>query len=98
MEKPQSGLPVSLLNKPFTGQSRMVYFFVYLLKIITSIIKANTTIVSAIKPNISKFIIVNKKLSIICTTSILVTYSYGLKVANHICLFSFPMLVSITYN
>ena len=46
------------------GQITDVCFF-YLLKIITSIIKANTTIVSATRPNKSKYIIVNKNPSII---------------------------------
>ena len=42
-----------------------VFFIVYLLKIITSIIKANTIIVSTTKPNKSKYIISNKTASII---------------------------------
>ena len=49
------------------------FLFFYLLKIITSIIKANTTIVSVTKPNKSRYIISNKTASIICTTSILTT-------------------------
>ena len=40
-------------------------FFSYLLKIITSIIKANTIIVSATNANKSKYIISNKTASII---------------------------------
>ena len=43
----------------------MCFFIVYLLKIITSIIKANTIIVSRTKPNKSKYIISNKTASII---------------------------------
>ena len=43
----------------------MCFFIVYLLKIITSIIKANTIIVSTIKPNKSMYIISNKIASII---------------------------------
>ena len=38
----------------------MCFFIVYLLKIITSIIKANTIIVSTTKPNKSKYIISNE--------------------------------------
>lgn len=44
---------------------RCVFFIVYLLKIITSIIKANTIIVCATKPNKSKYISSNKNASII---------------------------------
>ena len=51
----------------------MFFCFFYLLKIITNIIKANTQIVSVIKPNKSKYINSNKILSIICITSSLVT-------------------------
>ena len=61
---------------------QMCFFYAYLLNFKTSKIKANTTIVSAIKPIKSNCIIVNKIASIICTTSVLVTLSYGLKVAN----------------
>ena len=43
----------------------MCFFIVYLLKIITNIIKANTIIVSITKPNKSKYIISNKTASII---------------------------------
>ena len=43
---------------------RCVLFF-YLLKIITSIIKANTIIVSATRPNNNKYIIPNNAFSII---------------------------------
>ena len=43
----------------------MCFFIVYLLKIITNIIKANTIIVSTTKPNKSKYIISNKTASII---------------------------------
>lgn len=43
----------------------MCFFIVYLLKIITNIIKANTIIVSTTKPNKSKYIISNKTVSII---------------------------------
>lgn len=53
----------------------------YLLKIIMTIIKANTQIVSVTKPNKSKYIISNNALSIICTTSNLVTKVTELKVA-----------------
>ena len=53
----------------------------YLLKIIMTIIKANTQIVSATRPNKSKYIISNNALSIICTTSNLVTKVTELKAA-----------------
>lgn len=53
----------------------------YLLKIIMTIIKANTQIVSVTKPNKSKYIISNNALSIICTTSNLVIKVTELKVA-----------------
>ena len=60
---------------------QMCFLFVYLLKIITNIIKANTIIVSTTKPNKSKYIISNNALSIICTTSNLATKVTELKVA-----------------
>ena len=69
-------------NTSTTAKLQMCFFIFYLLNFKTSKIKANTTIVSAIKPNKSSFIIAIRAASIICTTSILVTYSYGLKVAN----------------
>ena len=47
------------------GKLQMCFFIVYLLKIITSIIKANTIIVSTTKPNKSRYIISNKTASII---------------------------------
>ena len=62
---------------------QMWVFFFYLLKIITSIIKANTQIVSAIKPNNNKWIIFNKAVSIICTTSSL-SKNRGLKAKPHL--------------
>ena len=95
MENHKRGLPVNVKTH-LTPQKTDVFLLIYLLKIITSIIKANTTIVSVIKLNNNKYIIFNKNVSIICTTSILTTLSYGLKVANHICLFSFPMFAIIT--
>ena len=48
-----------------TCKLQMCFFIVYLLKIITSITKANTIIVSTIKPNKSRYIISNKTASII---------------------------------
>ena len=77
------------------GKLQMCFFIFYLLKIITSITKANTIIVSTTKPNKSKYIISNKTASIIAPPPHSWT-SHGLKVANHICLFSFPMPISIT--
>ena len=47
----------------------MCFFIVYLLKIITSITKANTIIVSTTKPNKSRYIILNKIASIIAPPS-----------------------------
>ena len=46
-------------------QSTDVFFIVYLLKVITNIIKANTIIVSTTNANKSKYIISNKTASII---------------------------------
>ena len=62
----------------------------YLLKNTINIIKANTIIVSTTNANKSKYIISNKIASIIAPPP----YSQincGLKVANHICYFSFSM-------
>ena len=55
MEKPQTWF-ASLVCKKHTEPPsyRCVFFIVYLLKIITNIIKANTIIVSTTKPNKSK--------------------------------------------
>ena len=65
MKNHKRGLPVNVKTHR-TGQSyRCVFFIVYLLKIITSIIKANTIIVSTIKSNKSMYIISNKTASII---------------------------------
>ena len=66
MEKPQTWF-ASLICKKHTEPPsyRCVFFIVYLLKIITDIIKANTIIVSTTKPNKSKYIISNKTASII---------------------------------
>ena len=52
-------------NTPEPVKVTDVFFIAYLLKIITSIIKANTIIVSTTKPNKSKYIISNKTASII---------------------------------
>ena len=61
------GSPVYMYKKTHrTGQVTDVFFFIiYLLKITTSIIKANTIIVSTTKLNKSKYIISNKTASII---------------------------------
>ena len=60
MEKPQTWF-ASLVCKKHTEPPsyRCVFFIVYLLKIITNIIKANTIIVSTTKPNKSKININN---------------------------------------
>ena len=58
----------NLLFVKNTSQSvklQMCFLFVYLLKYITNIIKANTIIVSTTKANKSKYIISNKTASII---------------------------------
>lgn len=78
-----------------TGRLQMCVLF-YLLKIIMIIIKANTQIVSITKPNRSKYIISNKALSIICTTSILVTNVTVGKVATTSAYYHF--LCSLLYN
>ena len=66
MKKPQTWF-AKLICKKHTelGKLQMCFFIVYLLKIITSIIKANTIIVSTTKPNKSKYIISDKTASII---------------------------------
>ena len=50
-----------------------MFFIVYLLKIITSIIKANTIIVLTTNANKSKYIISNKTASIIAPPPLLAT-------------------------
>ena len=64
-EKPQTWLPIRLCKNTSNLQVTDVFFIVYLLKIITNIIKANTIIVSTIKLYKSKYIISNKTASII---------------------------------
>ena len=89
MEKPQSGLPIEICKKHISnGQITDVFFYLfYCLLIITTnaITKANAMIVTDIKPVKSNFIINNN----VCTSTIRLT---SLLEANHICLFSFPML------
>jgi len=97
MKNPQTWFANSYVkNTPNCQVYRCVFLSsIYLLKIIVTIIKANTTIVSTSKPNKSKYIISNKTASIIAPPP----YSQQrlwMKEANHICLFSFPMLASIT--
>ena len=66
MENPQTWFAGFICKKHIKlGKLQMCFFVVYLLKIITSIIKANTIIVSTTKPNKSKYIISNKLASII---------------------------------
>ena len=66
MENPQTWFASYICKKThLTVQVQMCFFIVYLLKIITSIIKANTIIVSTIITNKSKYIISNKTASII---------------------------------
>ena len=66
MEKPQTWFASLVCKKTHrTVKLQMCFFIVYLLKIITSIIKANTIIVSTTKPNKSRYIISNKTASII---------------------------------
>jgi len=64
MESHKRGLPVNYVKNTSTVKLQMCFFIVYLLKIITSIIKANTIIVST-TPNKSKYISSNKTASII---------------------------------
>ena len=66
MEKPQTWFASSYV-KTHLNRSKFtdVFFIIYLLKIITNIIKANTIIVSITKPNSSKYIISDKNASII---------------------------------
>ena len=75
----------------------MCFLFVYLLKYIMNIIKANTIIVSTTKANKSKYIISNKTASIIAPPPFLKDKPLYVKVANHICLFSFPTTSTIHY-
>ena len=77
MENPQTWFAVMYKKHIELARLQMCFFYFYLLNFKTSKIKANTTIVSAIKPIKSNCIIVNKIASIICTTSVLVTYSHG---------------------
>ena len=58
-------LPIVCKKHIEPAKLQMCFFYAYLLKIITSIIKANTIIVSEIKLNKSKYIISNKIASII---------------------------------
>ena len=70
MKKPQTWFASLILKKHINRQVTDVFFLIfYLLKIITSIIKANTIIVSTTKPNKSKHIISNKTASIIVPPS-----------------------------
>lgn len=65
MKNHKRGLPCYVKNTSTTVKLQMCFFIAYLLKIITSIIKANTIIVSKTKPYKSKYIISNKTASII---------------------------------
>ena len=65
MKNHKRGLPAICKKHIYLASDRCVFFIVYLLKIITSIIKANTIIVSTIKSNKSMYIISNKTASII---------------------------------
>ena len=65
MEKPQTWFADEYVKNTSNRQVTDVFFIAYLLKIIISIIKANTTIVSATKPNKNMYIISNKAVSII---------------------------------
>ena len=63
MEKPQTWFASKYEKNTSTVKLQMCFFIVYLLKITTSIIKANTIIVSTTKTNKSKYIISNKAAS-----------------------------------
>lgn len=95
MEKPQNMVCLLIIckNTSATVKLQMCFFIGYFcLLIITTkaIIKANAMIVTDTRPAKSVFIISNNTcISIICLTSLLE--------ANHICLFSFPMLLTIQY-
>ena len=66
MKNHKRGLPIKYVKTHLQRSNyRCVFFIVYLLEIITSIIKANTIIVSTTKPNKSRYIISNKIASII---------------------------------
>ena len=92
MEKPQTWFANCLSKNTLNWQVTDVFlFFVYLLNFNIIKIKANTIIVSAIKPNSSKFIIYVKTNSIICITSYLVTYHYGKRGKPH-------LLILISYG
>ena len=67
MRNHKRGLPNFMYLKKHTGLGKlqMCFFIVYLLKIITCIIKANTIIVLTIKLNKKMYIISNKTFSII---------------------------------
>ena len=67
MEIHKRGLPVNYVKKHIVNRQviQMCFLLFYLFKIITSIIKANTIIVSKTKPNKSKSTIINKITSII---------------------------------
>jgi len=66
-------LPIICIKNTSNRQVTDVFFIIYLLKIITSIIKANTIIVSTTNANKSKYIISNKATSIIAPPPFLTT-------------------------
>ena len=74
----------------------MCFFIVYLLKIITNIIKANTIIVSTTNANKSKYIISNKTASIIVPPPFSQYRIVDQKWQPHLQL-SFTMLITILY-
>ena len=65
MKNHKRGCRLDYVKNTSNLQVTDVFFIVYLLKIITNIIKANTIIVSTINANKSKYIISNKTASII---------------------------------
>ena len=74
-------LPEFHVKTHLSGSKNRCAFIAYLLKIITSTIKVITIIVSAIMPNRSKYMISNKAVSIISTTSPSTTYRCDFEVA-----------------
>ena len=72
----------------------MCFFYVYLLKNIINIIKANTIIVSTINANKSRYIITNKTASIIASPPYSQLNLWMKRGKPHL-LFSFSMVITI---
>ena len=96
MKNHKRGCRFLYVKNTLNQQVTDVFFIVYLLKIITNIIKANTIIVSTTNANKSKYIISNKTASIIAPPPHS-RHKPWIKSGNHICFFSFPMLDTIQH-